>query len=84
MVDGLDVWCERQLHVAHGKHLPREPGDRARRRRAPGARGTFGKQLGKALVQPDQGVAQPIGGEDLEPPAETLRVDLDEKDILPL
>ena len=53
--------------------------DRARRRRGAGARRALGEELGVALVQAGDGVAQPVGGEDLGPPAPSLRVDLDQQ-----
>ena len=54
--------------------------DRARRRRGARALGAVGEELGVALVQAGDGVAQPVGGEDLGPPASPLRVDLDQDD----
>ena len=43
--------------------------DRARRRRGTIALGAVGEELGIALVQPDDGVAESVGGEVLAPPA---------------
>ena len=65
-----------------GSSGPRQRRDRARRRRGAGARGAVGEELGVALVQPGDGVAEPVGGEDLAAPASSLRVDLDQDDIV--
>ncbi len=67
-----------------GRTVPSMRRDRARRRRGAGARGAVGEELGVALVQPRDGVAQLVGGEDLGPPASPLRVDLDQDDLLAL
>ncbi len=53
---------DRGRAVPHGR-------DRARRRRGAGALGAVGEELGVALVQAGDGVAEPVGGEDLGPPA---------------
>ena len=58
--------------------------DRARRRRGAGAFGSVGEELGVALVESGDGVAQLVGGEVLGPPASPLRVDLDQMDLLSL
>ena len=83
VVDDLDGGCERggeAIEVDRSQHRR----DRARRRRGAGARGAVGEEVGVALVQPDDGVAQPVGGEALDPPASSLRVDLDQSDSLSL
>src|SRR5215468_7748317 len=54
--------------------------DRARRRGGAGARRAVGEYLGIALIEPGDGIAQPIAGEDLAPPLPSLRVDLDRTD----
>ena len=53
-------------------------------RRGAGALGAVGEQLGIALVQPGDGVAQVVVGEDLEPLASPLRIDLDQHHVIEL
>src|SRR5207249_3054316 len=55
-VDGVRVWAPQDR-------------DRARRRRGAGARGAVGEEAGVALVQPDESVGQPVGGEPVRPSA---------------
>ena len=81
-VDELDVRREplrRAIGVERSAACVR---DRARRRRGAGALGAFGEQLGVALVEAGDGVAEAVGGEDLGPPASSLGVDLDQDDLL--
>jgi len=62
--------------------LPRlHPRHRACGRRSAGALGAVGEELGVALVEPDDGVAQPFDREDLAPAAPPLRVDLGQLDV---
>ncbi len=68
VVDELDVGRERRA-VAIEVERSQQRRDRARRRRGAVALGAVGEELGVALVQPGDGVAQPVGGEDLGPPA---------------
>ena len=68
VVDELDVGRERR-GVAIEVRRSQQRRDRARRRRGAGALGAVGEELGVALVQPGDGVAQAVGGEDLGPPA---------------
>ena len=78
----LDVECE----PAHTTHVPRSlyQRHRSRRRRRARALGPVGQQLGVALVQADDGVAQMLGGEALVPPPLPLGVDLEQSDYLSL
>ena len=81
VVDERDVGGERRgvaIEVGRRHHGR----DRARRRRGAGACRAVGEQLGVAFVQPRDGVAQAILGELLDPPASSLRVDLDHDDLL--
>src|SRR5215813_6816974 len=55
--------------------------NRACRCRSTVAFWSSGKQLGVALVQTGDGVAQVVGGEDLTPLPSPLSVDLDEVDV---
>jgi hypothetical protein len=68
MVEQLHGGCHRRNDTidVEWSHVRR---DRARGRRGTGVRGTFGEKPGVTLVQPDDGVAQPGGGEGLVPPA---------------
>ncbi len=80
VVDELDGGRERRRPAIERPAVPASPRPSApspRRGRAPGRR----EELGVALVQPGDGVAQPVGGEDLAPPASPLRVDLDQNDL---
>ena len=81
MVDDLDVGGE-----GRGKALEVERrhvgGDRARRRRGARACRAVGEQLGVALVQARDGVAQVIVRELLGAPASPVRVDLDQYEVL--
>src|SRR5262249_7849214 len=76
VVDGLDGGSERR-----GKALDlgrsREGRGRSRRREGAGGLGALGKELGVALVQASDGVAEMVRGEALVPPAPPLCVDLD-------
>ena len=83
VVDDLDAGCERRC-VAIDIERAQIGRDRARCRRRVGALGAVEEKLGVALVQAGDGVAQPVGGEDLGPPASPVRVDLDQKDVLGL
>ena len=58
--------------------------DRARRRRGAGACGPVGEEVGVALVQAGDGGAEPVGGEDLGPPASPMWIDLDQDDLVDL
>src|SRR5262249_28625957 len=58
--------------------------DRTCRRRGAVARGPGGEQLGVALVQPHDRVAQPVGGEPLHPPASSVRIHLDHDEYVRL
>jgi len=83
VVDVLHGGCKRR-----GPAIEIEPflesGERAHRRRGADAFWTVGEEVGVALVQPGDGVAQPVLGEDLEPSSLPLRVDLDQNDCLVL
>ena len=60
VIDELDGGRERRgaaIEVERSQHRR----DRARRRRGAGALGAVGEQLGVALVQPDDGVAEAVG-----------------------
>src|SRR5262249_17623105 len=83
MVDHLDIGPDRR-GPAIEIGWPEERRHRARRRRGAAARGAVGEQLGVALVQPGDGIAQAVGGEDLAPRAPSLPVDLDQLDGLAL
>ncbi len=79
VVDDLDVGCDRGGIAIEVER--RHPPDRARRRRRAGARGAVGEELGVALVQAGDGVAQPVGGEALPPSDSSLRVGLGDNDL---
>ena len=79
VVDELDAGRERP---AVGRSRQRQ--DRARRRRGAGALRAAGEDVGVAFVQAGDGVAQPVDGEDLTPPASPLYVDLDQNDLFSL
>ncbi len=83
VVDDLDGRCGHRGE-AIGVERPPDRRDRARRRRRAGARGTVGEELGVALVQADDGVAQAIGREQLGPPATSARVDFVQGELLSL
>src|SRR5262249_45763962 len=55
-----------------------------RRRRGAGAFRAIGEERGVALVEPDDGVAQVVAGEEFAPPASALGVDLDQRELLDL
>ncbi|HJQ85103.1 MAG TPA: hypothetical protein VKA21_13550, partial [Candidatus Binatia bacterium] len=81
VVDELDVIAVRRLTM--GIRVERD--DRSQRPRGlggAGASGSRGKELRVALVQPHDGIGQPVRGEGLDPPAPSLRVDLDQGDFL--
>ena len=64
VVDELDGGRERRgvaIEVERSDHRR----DRARRRRGAGALGAVGEQLGVALVEAGDGVAEAVGGEEL-------------------
>src|SRR5215470_17663058 len=84
MVDVLDVGCERARQAIGIEPSLQELCRGARRRRGAGAFGAVGEDLGVALIEPGDGVTQPIGGEDLAPPLPSLRVDLDRTDYFSL
>ena len=77
VVDDLDGGRERR-GAAIEVERSQQRRDRARRRRGAGARGAVGEELGVALVQARDGVAEAVGGEDLGAPAPALRVDLEQ------
>ena len=81
VVDDLDGGCDRGGDAIEVE--PRPP-HRPRPCRGAGARGPVGKELGVAFVQPRDGVAQPVDGEDLGPRPSSLGVDLDQSDPLAL
>ena len=58
--------------------------DGTRRRRGASALGAVGEELGVALVEARDGVAEAIGGEDLEPPHQRFPIDLEEVEGFPL
>src|SRR5262249_59464650 len=73
----------KQGGMAIGVGWPDARRNRPCRRCGNGPRGAIGQQLGVALVEPDDGVAQMVGGEDLGSPT-SLRVDLRQIDYLDL
>src|SRR5262249_26974293 len=83
VVDELDGWVERRGEAIEADR-PDQRRDRPRRCCGAGARGAVGEQLGVALVEPDDGVAQVIWAEDLAPPVSPLRVDVAQYELLPL
>ena len=78
VVNGLDGGSKRHGDVIKAERSPDSAADRTRRHRARRARGAVRKELGVALVQARDGVAQSVGGEHLGPPLSSARVDLDQ------
>jgi len=81
VVDAIDIRREYRGHaidIARPEHRRH----RSRRCRRACALGAVGGEVGVALVQSGDGVAQPVLGEDLRPPASPLHVGLDQDDFL--
>ena len=83
VVNDLDGGCDQRgdaIEVERSLHSH----DRLRRCRGAGTRGAVGEEIGVPFVQPRDGVAQPVDGEDLGPRPSSLGVDLDQSDPLAL
>ena len=87
MIDELGRRRERrQERLRSSRWRPRRASARARagRRRGARLRRAGRQQLGKARIEPDDGVLQMAGGEELDVPAVPALVDLEEDDLLAL
>src|SRR5262249_26281033 len=79
-IDGLYVGSVCR-GVAIGIEGPGIGWDGARGPRGAGARGPGREDLGVALEQAGDGVAQPVAREAFDPPAPSLHIDLDDVDV---
>src|SRR5262250_3532539 len=82
VIDELDVVCEQRVAVTEVEAEERR--DQTRRRRGALALGAVGEELGVALVQTRDGVAQAVGSEVFAAPPPSLLVDLEKREDLDL